>query len=105
MSTDGLDTVQKTIIDEINKQLPSVLKMPNPDKSRCLVSLAYEYFNLDMEEEGFKLIEQCDPQYFKGQMAEDMKNIRDFDQIVVAIMAKLLHLGYIVDPKAKKGKK
>jgi len=105
MNTDGLDINQKTVIDEINQQLPTVLKMPNPDKSRCLVSLAYEYFNLDMEEDGFKLINQCDPRYFKTHIAEDMKNIKGFDTIVIAIMAKLMYLGYIVDPKTKKGKK
>ena len=104
MAKDGLDKDQKYIVDQIKQQLPSVKKLPEPDRSRYLVSLAYEYFLQDMEEDAFKLIEMADPNYFKGQMSKDMGTVEGFDKIVTVIMSKLLELGYFVDPKEKKKK-
>jgi predicted transcriptional regulator len=85
---------QKTV-DEIKRMLPLVLPMPNPNKSRCLLGLAYEYFIMDMEEEAYKLLLMADPEYFKDQLAEDMKEMPNMKEVVLTIMHKLVELGLI----------
>lgn len=92
---DGISAKDQLVVDEIKKQLPFVLTLPNPDKSRCLLSLAYEYIIMDMEEEGMKLLRQADPEYFKEQLSKDMKDIPNMEIIVLSISSKLIELGIV----------
>ena len=92
---DGLTPEEQWVVDQIKAQLPIITKLPNPDKSRCLLSLAYEYMLLDMEEDAIKLLKQADPEYFKGQLSKDMKEIPNMDIIVLSISSKLIELGII----------
>jgi hypothetical protein len=92
---DGLTADEVQMVAEIKTQLPFIMKMPNPDKSRCLLSLAYEYLIMDMEEEAMKLLRQADPEYFKDQLSKDMKEIPNMDIIVMSISSKLIELGII----------
>jgi hypothetical protein len=93
--TDGLTEKQKQIVEEIKAQLPMVYNLPNPSKSRCLLSLAYEYFLLDMEEEAFKLLKQADPNYFGEQLGKDLEEIPQMTTIILCISSKLMELGLI----------
>ena len=103
MNKDGLDKDQSWVIEQVGIELPKALVLSEPDRSRCLLCLAYEYFNVDMEEEAFKILSQSDPDYFKnGQLGKDMKEIKDMDKIVFAIMGKLLSAGYIKIEEEKK---
>jgi len=92
---DGLTDLQKQVDQAVKQQLPFVNTLPNPDKSRCLLCLAYEYFILDMEEEGLKLLEGADPEYFKDQLAKDMKEIDNMEIIVLSVTSRLIEAGYI----------
>lgn len=93
---DGLTELQKQVISAVQMQLRLVVTLPQPDKSRCLLCLAYEYFVLDMEEDAFKLLEMADPEYFKDQLAKDMKEIKDMSTIVMTVMQKLVEGGYVI---------
>lgn len=93
--TDGLNKQQKAILDEVERQVPIVVGLPEPDRSRCLTCLAYEYMLQDMEEKAFNLLEQCDPNYFKQPMADDMKNDPNMNKIVMTILSKLIEIGYV----------
>lgn len=97
---DGLTEEQKQIDVAVQKQLPSVLKLPEPDRSKCLMCLAYEYFNLDMEEKAFTIIQKADPNYFNNQLKEDMKD-PDIQKIVMRILGSLMNAGYV---KVESGK-
>jgi len=93
---DGLTDEQKWIIEEIKEHLPFILEhVPNPDKSRALLGMAYEYFLMDMEDEAYALLLKADPEYFKDQLKEDMVMIPNMRQIVFRIMGKLVELGLV----------
>jgi hypothetical protein len=92
--TDGLSDKQKFIDGEIQELLPEVLKIPEPDRSRSLVCLAYEYFMVDMEEDAFSILRNVDPSYYKNEMHSDMKD-GEMKHIFMSIMSKLVDTGYI----------
>jgi hypothetical protein len=92
---DGMTELQKQVDSAVRSQLRIVLTLPNPDKSRCLLCLAYEYFIQDMEEDAFNLLSQADPEYFKDQLAKDMKEIENMETIVTSVLQKLIEAGYI----------
>lgn len=92
---DGISRENQEVITAIKAQLPIVLRMPDPDKSRCLLALSYEYMIMDMEEEALKLLKQADPEYFKEQLSKDMKDIPNMDIIVMSISSKLIELGIV----------
>lgn len=93
---DGLSKEDKWMVEQIELQFPFVLKLSDPDKSRCLLGLAYEYFLMDMEEKAYELLRQADPNYFKEQLAKDMREIPNMDKIVLRIMGKLIDIGVVV---------
>ena len=93
---DGLTLEEQQMIGEINKALPIAMSLPNPDKSRCLLGLAYEYFLMNMEEEAYKLLEQADPDYFGEQLGKDMKEIPNMEEVVMRILDKLMEIGVVV---------
>jgi hypothetical protein len=92
---DGLSDLQKQVVQAIKSQLPMVRALPNPDKSKCLMCLAYEYFMLDMEEEAYKLLSEADPEYFKDQLAKDMDEDSDVALVVSRIIDKLIDIGVV----------
>lgn len=92
---DGISKEDQEMVDQIKAALSLVMNLPDPDKSRCLLSLAYEYFLMEMEEEAYKLLMHADPNYFSAQLKEDMKTIPNMDQIVTRIAGKLIELGVI----------
>lgn len=51
-----------------------VLGIPWQKKGSCYVGLAYEYFNMECEEEGFDLLTQIPLSYFETDMREELKN-------------------------------
>ena len=103
MSLDGLTKEQKEVDRLVREQIPRALALPEPDRSKCIMCLAYEYFNQDMEEKAFKLIEKADPNYFKDQLAKDMQDPQ-IKEIVFRIMGSLMSAGYI-KVKENDGKK
>lgn len=100
---DGWTTEQQEIDKEIKRVVGTVMKLPEPDKSKSLLCLAFEYFNLDMEEEGFDLIGKTDPGYYKNQLPKDMEKDKDINRIVMTIISKLITAGYIRTSESKDG--
>ncbi len=92
---DGLDEHQEWALKEVERILPIVLKFEEPNRSRSLTGLAYEYFIQDMEEKAFKILEMCDPNYFKEPMKQDMKDPA-MEKIIMTIVAKLIESGYVI---------
>lgn len=92
---DGLNAQQNAILEEVERQIPLVSGLPEPDRSRCLTCLAYEYMLQDMEEKAFELLEKCDPGYFKEPMANDMQKDPSMNRIVMTILSKLIEIGYV----------
>ena len=86
---------QKKIAREVQKQVPVAMTMPEPNKSRVLTCLAYEYFLLNMEEEAWKLIRQADPEYYKEGIHKDMAADASMEKIFMTIAAKLIESGYL----------
>jgi hypothetical protein len=93
---DGLTKEERWMVEQIKAQLPLIEKIPNPDKSRCLLGLAYEYFLMDMEEEAYKLLEKADPAYFSEQLGKDMEEMSEMTEIVMRILDKLMDIGVVV---------
>jgi len=92
----GLSENQKKIITAVEFQLPMVRTLPDPDRSRCLMCLAYEYFVLDMEELAYPLLEEADAEYFKYQLGKDMEADENITTIVLRIMDKLVDVGAVI---------
>jgi hypothetical protein len=98
---DGLTEDQKFIIKQVEGMVPVCVALPEPDKSRTMMCLAYEYFVLDMEEEAFKLLKQADPLYFGEQLAQDIDDIEGIKQVVDTIAIKLVEIGIVKFVKEK----
>ena len=45
-----------------------------PKKASCYIGLAYEYFNMECDEEGFELLVQIPLSYFENDMKEELKD-------------------------------
>lgn len=93
---DVIDLDNVKMIAEIKTYVPMALQLPEPDKSRCLLCLAYEYFMMDMEEEAYKLLLFADSNYFKDQLKIDMKTVPNMDKVVMRIARKLILIGVVV---------
>jgi hypothetical protein len=91
---DGMTEVQKLVDQAVQAQLPMILKVPEPDRSKALVCLAYEYFILDMEEKAFAILDKADPNYFSEGMKKDLQDPQ-MNQIFMTIVAKLIESGYV----------
>lgn len=91
---DGLTKEQESIDQAIQDQLSVVLQLSEPDRSKCLTCLAYEYFLLDMEERAFGVLKQADPEYFNTHMIKDLKDPQ-MNEIFMTIVSKLIRSGYI----------
>ncbi|HUV84319.1 MAG TPA: hypothetical protein VMV86_01340 [Methanosarcinales archaeon] len=92
----GLSDIQKQVVRAVEFQLPMVRTLPDPDRSKCLMCLSYEYFILDMEELAYPLLEEADPEYFKDQLAKDMAEDENITTIVLRIMDKLIDVGVVI---------
>lgn len=92
---DGLTPEQQNIVDEIQRTLLTVRLLPDPDRSRCLLCLAYEYFVMDMEEEAYKLLKEADKNYFGDQLRKDTDEIPGMSEILVTILNKLTEIGLV----------
>lgn len=92
---DGLTQEEQQMVSEIKSLLPTVRLLPDPDRSRSLLCLAYEYFLMDMEEEAYKLLEEADQNYFGEQLGKDMKDITGMTEIVMRILNKLMDIGIV----------
>jgi hypothetical protein len=92
---DGLTDLQKQVIKAVEFQLPMIRTLPDPDRSKCLMCLAYEYFILDMEERAYPLLEEADPNYFGEQLGKDMAADENIMTIVLTIMDKLVDIGMV----------
>ena len=92
---DGQTDEESKVITAIKATLPLVLTLPNPDKSRALLGLAYEYFIMDMEEEAYKLLAMADPAYFGEQLRKDMEEIPNMEEVVMRILDKLMEIGVV----------
>jgi len=93
--SDGLSDIQKEVVKLVQSQLPYIKSLPEPDRSRGLLCLAYEYFNLDMEERAFPLINLAQPEYFQEQLAKDVLEVPNMREIVIKVADKLMETGYI----------
>lgn len=91
---DGLTELQQKVDTAVQATLKFSLKLPEPDRSKVLTCLAYEYFNLDMEEKAFKILEKADPEYFKTHMKKDLEDPQ-MKQIFFSIIGKLIDAGYV----------
>lgn len=90
-----MDSETKYVLEQCKIMLPTVLQMPEPQKSRCLMGLAYEYFIADLEEEAYKILKKADPKYFGEQLGKDMKEDPIIKQIVFRIASKLIEIGLV----------
>jgi len=98
-----VDLETQKVLKQCQEVLPEVLQLPEPDRSRCLMGLAYEYFIADLEETAFDILKKADPKYFGEQLGKDMKINPDIKQIVFRISAKLIEMGLVkvVEPEEK----
>ena len=92
----GLSDIQKQVIKAVEFQLSMIRTLPDPDRSKCLMCLAYEFFVLDMEEKGYILLEEADPEYFKDQLRKDMDEDENVTTVVMTILDKLMEIGVVV---------
>ena len=99
---DGLSEEQKRTDTMVKAQLPLVVKLPEPSRSRCLLALSYEYFVQDMEEEAFVLLSMSDSGYYDLQFAVDIVERDDMRELLVIIVQKLIEGGYVSKEILKK---
>jgi hypothetical protein len=92
----NLSSDQKNIKSLVEAQLPTIRTLPDPDRSRCLLCMAYEYFVLDMEEYACSLLQEADPEYFGEQLGKDMKDIEEMSELVLRITDKLVDIGFVI---------
>jgi len=92
---DGLNEEQRKIIEEVERQVPLILKLPEPGRSKCIVCLSYEYLIQDMEEKAFSLLESADPNYFKDPMKKDMEKDPRMAELVMTMLSKIISMGYV----------
>lgn len=90
-----MDSETKYILEQCQLTLPTVLKLSEPVRSRCLMGLAYEYFIADLEETAFDILKKADPNYFGEQLGKDMKEDPRIEQIVFKIASKLMEIGLV----------
>lgn len=97
---DGLTELQKDILRQVERATPQVLALPEPNRSKAIVGLAYEYFLQDMEEKAFGLLEQADPNYFKEGKKKDLEDPL-MNKIFFTIIGKLIESGYVTVKEAE----
>ena len=69
--------------------------MSKEDRAKCYVCVAHDFYQMDMEEEGERLIlkaEKVCPGYFKGPVIQHQKESPDFDNIIKNLTVELLYL-------------
>ena len=93
MSIDGYSKKQKEVDLEVKNQLPGVLAMSEPDRTRCLFLMSYEYLYLEMEEEAFGLLKMADQGYFTSSLIEDISSVPGMDIIVATFIGKSVQVG------------
>jgi hypothetical protein len=98
MIPSGLTEEEKNVVQQIQGLIPQIEKddtLPEDSKNKIYVSCAYEYFNMDWEEEGVKLLKKVDIEYMKNVMGKQMKEDPDFAYLVKKIAMKLIECGQV----------
>ena len=91
---DGLSEIQELVDAAVQEQLPTILNLKEPSRTKALTCLMYEYLLQDMEEKAFELMDLADPDYFKLHFMNDLKDPQ-FKQIFQTMVHKFIELGYI----------
>ena len=68
---------------------------PKDRKAQIYTCLAHDWYQLDMEEEGNRLVvkaEKVCPGYFKGPVIQHQKENPDFDIVIKNLTVELLYL-------------
>ena len=94
----GLNAQEKNIINDVHQLLLETKQnnsIPTREKSKIYVCLAYEMFLIDLEEEGFRILELVDQDYFEKYLQEDMSSDSQYYSLVMYFLEKLIEIGYV----------
>jgi len=89
---------QQTIVDTCiiyEKMLDDLKTMSLDEKNLGYFGLAYEYFLLDLEEEGTRLLEKMDKDFFDEPLTKAIKKDPKIMEITQIMLTKLMEIGYI----------
>jgi len=92
--TENQQMVVDTVID-YEKMLDTVEKMSLDAKDLGYFGIAYEYFLLDMEEEGVRIMEKISVGFFDKPLAAAMKKDKAVVEIAQVMISKLIEIGFI----------
>lgn len=94
---DGLTDIQRSIVNEVESFLEDSKAYPlTPNEiAKIHVCLAYEMFNVDLEERGFELLKRVDASYFAVGFREELKQDPQFAYLVRQIIGKLEEIGLV----------
>jgi hypothetical protein len=95
--TDGLTDIQRSIVNEVETFLIDSQAYPLTanETAKIYVCLAYEMFNVDLEERGFELLRRIDSAYFSNGFREELKTDSQFAYLVSQIIGKLEEIGLV----------
>lgn len=97
MNTDGLTEIQKSVVRDVDLFLENAKGFPltQDEYHKAYVALAYEMFNVDLEERGLAFLKRVDPNYFNTKFRTDVKEDPDFAFIVKRILGKMEEFGMV----------
>lgn len=87
---------------EVEKSVDSLVLVPDAEKAKCYVSLAHDWYEMDCEEEGVKLLikaENICPGYFKNQINDHINTSQEFAYLLNNLA---LHLRSLLIEEMKK---
>lgn len=91
MGHDGLNEKMKKHLRAIELALNSIIKskkIPPLKKDLGYLCLTYEYFMIDMEDEGWELLRKISSDYWDNQLKKDINN-KDVAIIVIRMAKKV----------------
>lgn len=106
-SVDGLSPEQKSMIEQVDKAMLDAERSKLPDRRlhQIYVCLAFEMFEMDLEERGFGIISKIDKSYFQNYFQADINEDEQFRYIVGRIMSKLIEIGLVKHAIGEKNEK
>lgn len=95
---EGLTPEQRNLAKDLAAQEVTILADPTFPKAQlamCLVCLAHDWFQMDMEDKGFELLvkaENAYPGYFDSKFKDDIKANKNFATLAQNITIELYYL-------------
>lgn len=100
MIPSGLSDEEKQIVSEIMTTIAEIKDddtLPENVKNKIYVCCAYEYFIMDWEEEGMRILKSITtPEYFSKTLGEQMRQDESYAFIIKKIAQKLIECGHVI---------